>query len=99
MHESVRIHRAAGEFVGKEWIEPSLVFDGYIDFGDQQGSFGGRLETRQQEPVVAPGIGAGHRAARVAAQAVGRQPFTAACAAPVAADIATKRQARDLFRR
>ena len=99
MHESAGIHRAACEFVGKEWIEPSLVFDGYIDFGDQQGSFGGRLETRQQEPVVAPGIGAGHRAARVAAQAVGRQPFTAACAAPVAADIATKRQARDLFRR
>ena len=99
MHESAGIDRAAGEFVGKEWIEPSPVFDGYIDFGDQQGSLDGRLETRQQEPMVAPGIGAGHRAARVAAQAVGRQPFPAAGVAPVAADIATKLQVRDLFRR
>ena len=99
MHESAGIDRAAGEFVGKEWIEPSLIFDGYVDFGDQQGTFDGRLETRQQEPVVAPGIGAGHRAACVAAQAVGRQPFPAAGVAPVAADSATEDQVRDLFRR
>jgi hypothetical protein len=99
MHESARIHRAAGEFVGKETIGPSSVLDGHVDFGDQQSALDGRLETRHKEPVVPPGIGAGHRAARVAAQAVGRQPFPAAGAAPVAADIATEDQARDLFRR
>jgi hypothetical protein len=49
--------------------------------------------------VVAPGIGAGHRAAGIAAQSVGYQPFAAARLVPVAADIATKRQVRDLFRR
>ena len=99
MHESAGIDRAAGEFVGKERIEPSLVFDGYIDFGDQQGSFDGRLETRQQKPVVSPSIGSCDRAARVAAQSIGYQPFPCDRVLPVAADIATERQVRDLFKR
>ena len=59
----------------------------------------GRLETRHKEPVVPPGVGSGDRAARIAAQSVGHQPFAGDRALPVAADIATEDQARDLFRR
>ena len=99
MHESAGIDRAAGEFVGKEWIEPSLVFDGYIDLGDQQGAFDRRLPTRHQKPVVAPGVGSGEGAARVAAQSVGYQPFPGERVAPVAADSATELQVRDRFKR
>jgi hypothetical protein len=78
---------------------PSPVLDAHVDFPDQQGSLGRRLEARHQKPVVPPGIRAGNRAAGVPTQSVGYQPFPAERLVPVAADIATKRQVRDLFNR
>jgi hypothetical protein len=48
--------------------------------------------------VVPPGVGSGDRAARESAQSIGYQPFPAAGATPVTADIATEDQKRDLFR-
>jgi hypothetical protein len=49
--------------------------------------------------VVAPGVGSGDRAAGIAAQAVGHQPFPGDRVLPDAADIATEDQVRDLFSR
>jgi ribosomal protein S11 len=49
--------------------------------------------------VIAACIRAGDGTAGVAAETVGHQPFAADRIVPVAADIATERQKRDLFRK
>jgi len=47
--------------------------------------------------VVAPGIGPGDGSAGIASEAVGDQPFPAERIRPIAADVATENQKRDLF--
>jgi len=98
MDEAARIHRAAGEFVGGQMIQLSQVAGAQVDLGDQQHPLDRRLETGHQERVVAACIGTGYGTAGVAAEAVGHQPFATRRVVPVAADIATQRQKRDLFK-
>lgn len=99
MDEAVRIDRAAGKFVGGQMIRPSQVVDAQVEFRNQQLSLDRRREARDQKSVIAACIRAGDGTAGVAAETVGHQPFAADRIVPVAADIATERQKRDLFRK
>jgi len=92
-----RIDRAAGEFVGKEWI--GLPW--YSTVTSTLATSKVRSTEARDSPaktVVSPGIGSRDRAARVAAQSLVTSHSVRSRPA-VAADIATERQVRDLFKR
>ena len=73
-------------FIGGEINPPLAQHQRLFQFGEQEHASAGRVERRDQQPVIPPGIRAGDGAAGKAAQPVGFQPLPAERSLQVAAD-------------
>ena len=92
MLETLGGDSAVAELIGSQVGVDSQVLHTHVDLRHQQRACHRRRETCHEKCVVAARIGPGNRAACIAPESIGDQPFVADGSAPSAAGLSAENQ-------